>query len=405
MCLVCVTVAGTALVASQLTPIEALSDFTTSQKTLTSFSGSSSALSSKQKSEIRSLVDENLDAETAICTGIRLTGASSAVITTTRNRAKAACDYAKRLNPYLATSVVLKTTTARSFAGRVLVAVRTPVAAPIAAPAPAPVRTPFTTPFPEVFSRSELVKAALDNFSAYVEANSSSKSFQLVIDKPYQTNATALTAVVDRSYAALPFPAGYQRTITVISDDRDFTEKTISEFGFSRSDVNKCINCAGEGWASATLGNAPWSVIPHEIFHVWQKSGYQRKGNNNPDPNRFENPPVWFDEGGAEFFGWSVDALYTYKNRDNYPRISGYERGWQALTRYNTRDLDPNGPYVVGRAATEYIVASVGFEKYLQIYRNVGSGQSFPDAFASAVGISLADFYEKFDRLQANFRN
>jgi len=94
MCVVCVTIAGTALVASQITPVQALSDFTASQKTLTSFSGSSSALSSKQKSEIRSLVDENLDAETVICTGIRLTGASIAVIATTRNRAKAACDYA-----------------------------------------------------------------------------------------------------------------------------------------------------------------------------------------------------------------------------------------------------------------------------------------------------------------------
>jgi hypothetical protein len=405
MCVVCVTVAGTVVVASQITPIQVLSDFTASQKTLTSFTGSSSALSSQQKSEIKVLVEENIDAESATCTGIRLSGASSAVATTTRNRAKAACDYAKRLNPYLSTSVVLKTTTAKSFAGRVLVAVRTPVPAPVAAPAPIVVRTPFTTPFPEVFSRSELVKAALDNFSAYVAANSSSKSFELVIDKPHQANATALKAVADRSYAALPFPVGYQKTITVISDDRDFTDKTISEFGFSRSDVNKCINCAGEGWASAAPGSAPWSIIPHEIFHVWQKSAYLRKGNNNPDPNRSENPPVWFDEGGAEFFGWSLDSLYTKNNRDSYPRISGYESGWQPLTRYNTRDFDANGPYMVGRAATEYIVASVGFEKYLQIYRNVGQGQSFPDAFASAVGISLASFYEKFDRLQANFRN
>ncbi len=403
MCLSCVVVTALVFAGSQAAPFETFADFTTSQKTLASFSGSATSLSNKQRSEIRSLVDGNLDGEEIICNGLRLASSSKATMTIARNRAKAACDYAKRLNPYLATSVVLKTTTARSFAGRVLVEVRTPVAAPIAAPAP--VRTPFTTPFPEVFSRSELVKAALDNLSVYVEANSSSKSFQLVIDRPYQTNTTALTAVVDRSYAALPFPSSYQKTITVISDDRDFTDKTITDFGYGRSDVNKCLNCAGEGWASATLGSAPWSVIPHEIFHVWQKSAYLRKGNNNPDPNRFENPPVWFDEGGAEFFGWSVDALYTYKNRANYPRISGYERGWQPLTRYNTRDFDPNGPYAVGRAATEYIVASVGFEKYLQIYRNVGQGQSFPDAFASAVGISLADFYEKFDRLQDNFRD
>jgi hypothetical protein len=83
----------------------------------------------------------------------------------------------------------------------------------------------------------------------------------------------------------------------------------------------------------------------------------------------------------------------------------GYERGWLPLRTYNTRDRDPGGPYTIGRAATEYIVASVGVDKYFQIYRNVGSGQSFPDAFASATGISLASFYEKFDRLQKNIGN
>jgi hypothetical protein len=49
MCVVCVTVAGTLIAASQLTPVQVLSDFTTSQKTLTSFSGTSAALSSGNK--------------------------------------------------------------------------------------------------------------------------------------------------------------------------------------------------------------------------------------------------------------------------------------------------------------------------------------------------------------------
>ncbi len=403
--MVCVTVAGTVVVASQISPIQVLSDFTSSQRTLTSFSGSSSALSTKQKSEIKSLVINSPDSNAVVCTGFRLTSSKKATISLANNRAKAACAYAKRLNPLLETKVLTKVTKVRSSVGKVSVAVRTPVEDVVAAPKPIVVRTPFTEPFPEVFSRSELVKAALDNFSSYVAANSSSKSYQLIIDKAYQSSETALSTVVDTTYAALPFSANYQKTITVISDDRDFIDKAITDFGFGRADVNRCINCAGEGWATAALRNAPWSVIPHEIFHVWQKSAYLRKGNNNPDPNREENPPVWFDEGGAEFFGWSFDSLYTKKNRDSYPWIRGYESGWQPLTRYNSRDYDPNGPYAVGRAATEYIVASVGFEKYLQIYRNVGQGQSFPDAFASAVGISLAAFYEKFDRLQANFRN
>jgi hypothetical protein len=50
-------------------------------------------------------------------------------------------------------------------------------------------------------------------------------------------------------------------------------------------------------------------------------------------------------------------------------------------------------------------IRAARFFRGLAIGRNVGQGQSFPDAFASAVGISLASFCEKFDRLQANFRD
>ena len=126
MCVVCVTVAGTVVVASQITPIQVLSDFTSSQKTLTSFAGSSSALSAKQRSEIKVLVDGSPEADAVVCTGLTLKGASRSVITTARNRAKASCDYAKRLNPFLETTVVTRTTSSRTNAGRVTVQVRSP---------------------------------------------------------------------------------------------------------------------------------------------------------------------------------------------------------------------------------------------------------------------------------------
>lgn len=126
MCVVCVTVAGTVVVASQITPIQVLSDFTSSQKTLTSFAGSSSALSAKQRSEIKVLVDGSPEADAVVCTGLTLKGASRSVITTARTRAKAACDYAKRLEPALRSTVLTRTTSVRSNAGKVSISVRTP---------------------------------------------------------------------------------------------------------------------------------------------------------------------------------------------------------------------------------------------------------------------------------------
>lgn len=134
MCLTCVTVTGVIAVASQIAPIEVLSDFTSSQKTLTSFTGSSSALSSKQRSEIKVLVDGSPEADAVVCTGLTLKGASRSVITTARTRAKASCDYAKRLNPFLETTVVTRTTSSRTNAGRVTVQVRTPKQQPASPP-------------------------------------------------------------------------------------------------------------------------------------------------------------------------------------------------------------------------------------------------------------------------------
>jgi hypothetical protein len=330
-------------------------------------------------------------------------GATKASITTARTRAKASCDYVNVLEPFIRTSVTTKVTTNRSLVGRVIVTLLTPAAEQIAAPAPVVRANPFATPFPEVFSRSEMVSAALDNFEKYVAANASSKSFELVIDPAHQVSAANLRFVFGRAYDFLPFPVGYQKTIAVVSNDLAFTEKAIADFGLSRDGSPKCMNCAGDGWSSTLFGNSWESVGPHEVFHVWQKSAYRRTGNNNPDPVREEHPPIWLDEGGAEWFGYTVFALNNY--RGAYPNLMGYERGWLPLRTYNTRDRDSMGPYTIGRAATEYIVASVGVDKYFQIYRNVGSGQSFPDAFASATGISLASFYEKFDRLQKNIGN
>ena len=99
------------------------------------------------------------------------------------------------------------------------------------------------------------------------------------------------------------------------------------------------------------------------------------------------------DEGGADFF---AEAMFS-KVSGNYqvPRFR-----WEPLhlKDYVTRDKDSALPYSLGRLAGEYIVASRGMDKYLAIYSNVGKGQDFPSAFESALGISLEDFYIKFDQ-------
>jgi M6 family metalloprotease-like protein len=124
MCFVCTTVAATLLVTSQFAPVEAISAAPVVQKTLTSYSSNSASLSNLQKSEIQSVVEANPDADKFICTGIRLATAPVSENVLVRKRARAACDYAQALNPKLSVWFQNKPTTARSFAGKVLITVK-----------------------------------------------------------------------------------------------------------------------------------------------------------------------------------------------------------------------------------------------------------------------------------------
>lgn len=96
------------------------------QKTLKPYSGSVTGLSSTQKSEIRSVVTSNPNAEKFICTGIRYFDQPMSINIMVRKRAKAACEYAKQLNPKLSTWYQNKPTQARSYAGKVLLTVKVP---------------------------------------------------------------------------------------------------------------------------------------------------------------------------------------------------------------------------------------------------------------------------------------
>jgi hypothetical protein len=96
------------------------------QRTLANFSSGASVLSDLQRGQVRAAVEANPDAEKFICTGIRYFSQPMSVNILVRKRAKAACDYAKQLNPNLSTWFQNKPTKARSYAGRVLLTIKSP---------------------------------------------------------------------------------------------------------------------------------------------------------------------------------------------------------------------------------------------------------------------------------------
>jgi len=199
MCVVCVTVASTLVVASQITPIEVLSDFTSSQRTLTSFAGSSLSLSTKQRSEIKTLLGSSPDANAVVCTGLTAPGAKKTAVTAARSRSKAACDYAKRLKPSLKTSVLTRTTGVKANVGRVTVSVRTPKEQP--AVPDTPVASP--TPLEMIYSAPSEVSDEVQLCRMLEASNSRGMTWAGFPDKG---SMTAKTGVVKWALIPIDFP-------------------------------------------------------------------------------------------------------------------------------------------------------------------------------------------------------
>ena len=121
-------IASLFLVVSCATPAQSASaKYMVNQKTLATFSGSSTTLTYQQKAQVKATVEANPFAEKFICTGIRYYSQPMSVNIMVRKRAKEACAYAKQLNPNLSTWYQNKPTKARSYAGKVLLTVKSPV--------------------------------------------------------------------------------------------------------------------------------------------------------------------------------------------------------------------------------------------------------------------------------------
>ena len=95
------------------------------QRTLGAFAVGATSLTAAQRAQIGAAVRLTPDGGKFVCTGIRLQSAPVSENIIVRGRAKAACDFAKQINPSLSTWFQTRSTSARTYAGKVLVTVST----------------------------------------------------------------------------------------------------------------------------------------------------------------------------------------------------------------------------------------------------------------------------------------
>lgn len=95
-----------------------------SVRVLSDHPGSATALTPRQKQEIRDFVTNAQGRKTLICTAASLAGQRESMYRVVRIRAELVCDFALSLDSSLTTTVQEKTTRARQYNGRVVVVVK-----------------------------------------------------------------------------------------------------------------------------------------------------------------------------------------------------------------------------------------------------------------------------------------
>lgn len=428
MCTGCAVVAGVVLATSQVVPIQAppvvlASEVTLATKALSAFPGTSQVLTAAQRSVIKDFVYDNALGERVICSVTTLAKDSTAIKSRYKARAKAACDYSKRINPSLKTSVTFKVTTKASSAGRVSIQMRqTPIAVDLPVAQPPVAKSPFITPFPTAFTKEELVTASLLSMKKFMEGSSQSKPVNLI----YQETIPAaervwISKLVQTTMATLPFTQGQEPVVVIASSD-EFIMSALRQNGRATFDPTWWCGspttyeryCASAGWGAMNYKDSIEKSIPiadsgkravvaHELFHVWQKTVDGSPATNNRDPRSAQGLPLWFAEGNANFFGFAIahhDGATNY-SAGRASQVDQYMRSTNALLSDHV--FWDRSPYGIGQASAEYLVASVGVEKVLDVYRKVGAGLTFAAAFEESIGISLVEYYSKFEAARANF--
>ena len=270
---------------------------------------------------------------------------------------------------------------------------------------------PFDIPFPLEFTKDDLIKATLAEMDEFLDYSNDALAVSLELQEGFpESQVPWIEEIVDAAATSLPFPNGSAALIAIGMDD-DFTTEALKSSGLAPSYGWPACGvttyesyCAGPGWAVFNYRASVKStddfnlrgkkaVVAHEMLHVWQFA--VTKGNPAMGP-------LWLEEGLAQVYGFAVGenlGLESYLECRNH-ELQYNPLGARPLEEHSSYEFSPYG---IGMVASEYLIASVGFEAILKIFELIGTGSSFEESFNEAVGIDLETFYERFETVRSQF--
>lgn len=304
----------------------------------------------------------------------------------------------------------------------------TPTATPAATPTPAPTPEIVYATLWEKYKWSKpststsIATASIEKFKSYAATNRSpSTTVKIVAQEGVDANllkwVTDGSAFVSKVFAYPQLPGPF---VAVIAKDKEFAEKAYNENGYTKdakSLANYFDKAPAHGGPPNTYNNTMimskgllvsdkvgiMQMPGHETFHFIQKS----IAGKSASPDGLGIAPQWFWEGPSVFIGlqsanhlsllvYATEGRAFAVKRSITPDVRSLKLS-EVIKNDGSAD-----PYGIGAIATEFLVANVGMEKFMDIYSNLGKNMRFADAFKSATGVELADFYTMFEEVRAD---
>lgn len=297
------------------------------------------------------------------------------------------------------------------------VLVVTPKPSPTPTPSPSASLNPFM-PWSSTFGVKEMTNAALLATTNYFGLVEPSNNYELNID-PKISDADRGWIEKTLSYANGSFSSLPRERVKIfLGTSHAWSLNTLKSLNIWIGDSNSPFPCS-QGINDAYCAEKNFILLiysdiysanssfrwdigrrstpAHELFHTVQFSLL--------GTNKNLHVPRWLMEGSANFFGYFVAeklGFGTYQEgRDQQVTRNPAYSLVIPLEKYDGFESDPYG---IGQAASEYLIASVGFEKFLNIWRFTNTEGSFSAGFEKATGISLDAFYLKFESARGSMR-
>jgi hypothetical protein len=305
-------------------------------------------------------------------------------------------------------------------------------AAPVASPSPTPTRViPAFEPWSSQFEMASMTQAALKNTREFFGEVVPDNSYELMIDPAITSSdkdwitrmldhVNGAFASIRQSRAKVFLGTTHQWSLEAVRGKGTWIGNPNSPYPCSDgtreaycADDDRVLLIFSEIYKPNTTpvwNSGPRSTPAHEMFHVVQHWLFGPM--NNVGPGNPKYVPTWLKEGSANYYGYYIaDRLGHVTYRESLAEQARFAPDFARkfpLAEYQTYNDYKNNiylnPYVIGQVATEYLIASIGFKPLIDIWKFTKEDGNFEAGFKRATGVTLAEFYERFDKARDSIK-